>query len=260
VSFKSGARQRSTSAPDIPLPNESNWTIVDHNFGLGGRAVSAESVKKRWLSNSKFGEFTLYPSDRDLIDPSLIIFKRVSSNPKSRRPAQRFALYQSGMSVDRYVSLVENLGDPRRVALEDILWDLNHEYIELRAFGKIWSPERAKAEKLERRARERGPASERRSLEGSDLRDPRGAAAVWTIAEAKAKLSEILRLAREGQPQTIGTESPCVVLSAAQFARDFQAEHLGRFLIEGAPRGPAIELPQRGNDRSFAFDVDVVGP
>jgi len=41
----------------------------------------------------------------------------------------------------------------------------------------------------------------------------------WTVADAKAKLSEILRLARAGQPQTIGSEEPCVVVSAGQFDR-----------------------------------------
>ena len=39
----------------------------------------------------------------------------------------------------------------------------------------------------------------------------------WSVADAKAKLSEILRLARAGEPQTIGTEDACVVVSAAYF-------------------------------------------
>ena len=111
--------------------------------------MSAESVQRRWRHASKLGEFTLFPSDRGLIDPSFVIFRLVSSNPKSKRPAERFALYENGMTVDRYVSLVEKLGEPRRVAMEDICWDINHEFIELRAFGRPWSPARAKAQKLE---------------------------------------------------------------------------------------------------------------
>ena len=37
---------------------------------------------------------------------------------------------------------------------------------------------------------------------------------VWTVAEAKAHLSEILRLAEVEGPQTIGTRRPCVVVPA----------------------------------------------
>jgi prevent-host-death family protein len=75
----------------------------------------------------------------------------------------------------------------------------------------------------------------------------------WSVAEAKARLSEILRLARAGQPQTIGSDDPCVVISAAQFEQLWQPQHLGRFLIESAPRGVELELPPRGNDRGDPF-------
>ena len=74
----------------------------------------------------------------------------------------------------------------------------------------------------------------------------------WSVAEAKAKLSEILRLARAGEPQTIGSEEPCVVISAEQFEQLSQ-RHLGKFLIESAPRGVELELPTRGGDRSDPF-------
>jgi prevent-host-death family protein len=82
---------------------------------------------------------------------------------------------------------------------------------------------------------------------------------VWTVAEAKAKLSEILRLARAGEPQTIGTEEPCVVVSAEQYARYFQPEHLGRFLIESAPNGYELELPSRASLRGDPFADDEGG-
>ncbi len=38
---------------------------------------------------------------------------------------------------------------------------------------------------------------------------------VWTVAEAKARLSEILRLAESEGPQRIGTRRPFVVVPAA---------------------------------------------
>ena len=38
---------------------------------------------------------------------------------------------------------------------------------------------------------------------------------VWTVAEAKARLSEVLRLAEEEGPQRIGARKPFVVVPAA---------------------------------------------
>ena len=38
---------------------------------------------------------------------------------------------------------------------------------------------------------------------------------VWTVAEAKARLSEVLRLAEEEGPQRIGTRKRFVVVPAA---------------------------------------------
>lgn len=76
---------------------------------------------------------------------------------------------------------------------------------------------------------------------------------IWSVFEAKAKLSEILRLARAGEPQTIGSEEPCVVMSADQFEQLEQPQHLGKFLIETAPRGIELELPPRESDRPDPF-------
>ena len=42
---------------------------------------------------------------------------------------------------------------------------------------------------------------------------------VWTVAEAKARLSEILRLAEAEGPQTIGTRRPFVVVPADNVVR-----------------------------------------
>jgi antitoxin (DNA-binding transcriptional repressor) of toxin-antitoxin stability system len=82
----------------------------------------------------------------------------------------------------------------------------------------------------------------------------------WSVADVKANLSEILRLARAGQPQTIGTEEPCVVVSAAQFAQMGQPDHLGRFLIESAPRGSELELPLRQGDRDDPLVALIAQP
>ena len=39
----------------------------------------------------------------------------------------------------------------------------------------------------------------------------------WTVNDAKTYLSEILRRARTGEPQRIGTENSCIVISADQW-------------------------------------------
>ena len=170
--------------------------------------MSSKIVRDRWLAGSKMGDATLYPEDRNSIGKDLTIFRLAQGNPKGQGSAKQFDLYRDGMTVQQYVEAVLDDGGTERVALLDICWDFNHQFITLRPQGKV-----------------------------------------WTVAEAKAKLSEILRLAREGDPQTIGTEDPCMVVSAEQFARNFQSDHLGRFLIESAPRGSDFELPPRTGDR-----------
>jgi prevent-host-death family protein len=76
---------------------------------------------------------------------------------------------------------------------------------------------------------------------------------MWSVQEAKARLSEVMRRARAGEPQTIGSRDPVVVVSAEQFRAARSQKHLGRFLVETAPRGAAIELPPRGPDRGNPF-------
>jgi prevent-host-death family protein len=68
---------------------------------------------------------------------------------------------------------------------------------------------------------------------------------VWSVQEAKAKLSEVLRRARQRGPQTIGTADPCVVVSAGTWRR-ITGEHpsLARWLLDHPP--PAqLDLPSR---------------
>jgi prevent-host-death family protein len=78
-------------------------------------------------------------------------------------------------------------------------------------------------------------------------------ARTWTVQEAKAQLSEILRRARAGEPQRIGvTDDACVVVSA----KDWQALHpsaLGAWLVDTAPRGADLELPSRRSRRGDPF-------
>ena len=79
---------------------------------------------------------------------------------------------------------------------------------------------------------------------------------MWTVQEAKAKLSEVLKRAKGGEPQVIGAQDPCIVISMAEYrrlsARD-EEQHLGRWLVDNAPRGFELELPPRGDDRPDPF-------
>jgi prevent-host-death family protein len=77
---------------------------------------------------------------------------------------------------------------------------------------------------------------------------------MWSVQEAKSKLSEVLRLARAGEPQTIGMHEPCVVVSAATLSASALPLHLGRFLVDSAPRGAAMKLPTRASRRGNPFD------
>jgi prevent-host-death family protein len=84
---------------------------------------------------------------------------------------------------------------------------------------------------------------------------------VWTVQAAKARLSEILRRARAGEPQRIGEKDACVVVSDAEWRRlnrekAEEGVHLGRWLVENAPRGEPIELPPRGPDRGDPIAED----
>lgn len=76
---------------------------------------------------------------------------------------------------------------------------------------------------------------------------------MWSVQEAKARLSEVMRRARAGEPQIIGTRDPVVVVSAKQYKSAHQRKHLGRWLIESAPRGTPIDLPPRSSRRGDPF-------
>ncbi len=84
---------------------------------------------------------------------------------------------------------------------------------------------------------------------------------MWTVQNAKAKLSEVLRLAKAGEPQIIGASDPCVVLSIAEYRRltdkgpeqKTEPVHLGRWLLANIPRGLDIEVPPRDDNRPDPF-------
>ena len=74
----------------------------------------------------------------------------------------------------------------------------------------------------------------------------------WTVQDAKAQLSEILRRARAGEPQRIGVADACIVVSEREWAAS-RRKHLGKWLIESAPRGQPLELPSRKSKRGDPF-------
>ena len=80
---------------------------------------------------------------------------------------------------------------------------------------------------------------------------------VWTVAEARSRLSEVLRRAREIGPQQIGTRRPHVVVPLDQWLARVEPErNFGAWLVENAPRGCEIELPSREDgDREIPFSA-----
>ena len=84
---------------------------------------------------------------------------------------------------------------------------------------------------------------------------------VWTVAEAKARLSEVLRRAEEEGPQRIGTRKSFIVVSESAWRSHISPrESLGRWLVENMPRGVDLEIPDRREPGSGIplFDPDAV--
>lgn len=77
---------------------------------------------------------------------------------------------------------------------------------------------------------------------------------VWTVAEAKAKLSEILRLTETEGPQRIGARKTFVVVQASAWDDKTPARMpLGQWLIENLPSGVDLQLPSRASTRPVPF-------
>lgn len=77
---------------------------------------------------------------------------------------------------------------------------------------------------------------------------------VWTVAEAKARLSEILRLAESEGPQRIGTRRRFVLVPAEAWdTKTPPRKPFGQWLIENVPRGTHLEVPDRRSSRPIPF-------
>ena len=72
---------------------------------------------------------------------------------------------------------------------------------------------------------------------------------IWTVAEAKARLPEILRLSEEEGPQLIGTQKKYVVVPAHLWEeKQPPRKPLGKWLVENMPRGTNLEIPDLGGE------------
>ncbi len=83
---------------------------------------------------------------------------------------------------------------------------------------------------------------------------------VWSVAEARENLPEILRLAEEHGPQRIGdTKIFTLAPELDQPAERPDDIPLGRWLVENTPRGTNLEIPSRrenGREIPFINDTD----
>lgn len=79
---------------------------------------------------------------------------------------------------------------------------------------------------------------------------------MWTVQEAKAKLSQVLQQARSGEAQVIGAQNPCVVISLEEYKRLTAREaepHPGKWLVQNLAGLGEIELPPRSDHRPLPF-------
>ena len=74
----------------------------------------------------------------------------------------------------------------------------------------------------------------------------------WSVQDAKAHLSELLRRARKGEPQLIGMSEGCVLVSEQEWSA-LQKANLGAWLVDSAPHGEPIEIPSRVSQREVPF-------
>lgn len=88
----------------------------------------------------------------------------------------------------------------------------------------------------------------------------------WTIAETKARLSEILRLAEQEGPQRIGTRNPFVIVPERLWRERAQPEPaeppkmpMGQWLVANFPRIGELEIPPDPPDREPPFADEARG-
>ena len=89
----------------------------------------------------------------------------------------------------------------------------------------------------------------------------------WTIAETKARLPEILRLAEREGPQRIGARNAFVIVPERLWRERAQPEPapaeppsaepdrmpMGQWLVANFPRIGGLELPSRRSNRAIPF-------
>lgn len=84
---------------------------------------------------------------------------------------------------------------------------------------------------------------------------------VWTVAEAKAKLSEILMLAETEGPQRIGVRKSFILIPAKLWqAKESPKKPMGQWLLENMPRGTNLPVPDRrepGREIPFIDENDL---
>jgi len=81
----------------------------------------------------------------------------------------------------------------------------------------------------------------------------------WTVSQAKTHLSTILRKAKAGTPQIIGTREQYVVVPLAQFNKQ-QQRPIGTWLAQEGPKvglqDNELVLPSRHHDRPVSLGED----
>ena len=77
----------------------------------------------------------------------------------------------------------------------------------------------------------------------------------WTVRDAKAKLSEVLRRARDDGPQRIGERETYVVITEEEWQRlTVPKPEIGRWLLANMPELDELELPdRRDRERPLPF-------
>ncbi len=78
---------------------------------------------------------------------------------------------------------------------------------------------------------------------------------VWTVAEAKARLSEVLRRAKTEGPQRIGVKESFVVVPEPLWQTlGPRRKPMGQWLVDRMPRGVHLEIPEgRESRREIPF-------
>ncbi len=78
---------------------------------------------------------------------------------------------------------------------------------------------------------------------------------IWTIPQAKARLSEILRLAEQEGPQHIGLRRTFVVVPESDWYAMVQtSKPMGQWLVDNIPRGVDLDVrTDRKSERTIPF-------